>query len=306
VIRNIRRSVRNALFRAERTVQGDRGRLLSGQIRAGQILSSGRLERLSDAGFGVFSQTDEDGIISWLIDVLRLPNETFVEFGVHDYRESNTRYLLMTRNWTGLVIDGGADNVAAIKGDGLSMTHDLQAVAQFITRDNIQGMIDAAGLKGRLGLLSTDIDGVDYWVLEQITSEADIVVVEFNDFLGDQPVSVPYTPNFMRFEASPHGCYWGASLAAFRHLLGSRGYQFVGTNLLGINAFFVHADHADVIRQHLASFVHHPCKMREARDAKGRLAYKSYTAFADEVAHLPVVRVDTNETVMVRQVCRRS
>ena len=68
------------------------------------------MNRLSDAGFGVFSQTDKDGLISWLIDKLDIQNETFVEFGVHDYRESNTRYLLTTRNWSGFVIDGEDEN----------------------------------------------------------------------------------------------------------------------------------------------------------------------------------------------------
>ena len=59
----IRSSVRNALFRAERTVQVDRSRILVGQITAAQILNGGSLRRINDAGFGVFSQTDEDGII---------------------------------------------------------------------------------------------------------------------------------------------------------------------------------------------------------------------------------------------------
>jgi len=304
-VNSIRRSIRNALFRAERTVQADRSRLLAGQIRAAQILNRGPLTKLSDAGFRVFSQTDEDGIISWLVDVLGITNESFVEFGVHDFRESNARYLLMTRNWKGLVIDGDPENIAAIHSDGLSTMYDLEAIAQFVTRENIQTIIDDAGMKGRLGLLSTDIDGVDYWVLERITSEADIIAVEFNDFLGDQPVTVPYSPSFSRFSASPHGCYWGASLAAFRYLLEGRGYRFVGTNKLGVNAFFAHSDHAEALRKNLGEFVHHPCRMREARDAKGRIAHKGYTAFVDDVAHLPIVRIDTNETLKLGQVCRR-
>ncbi|MGD9920007.1 MAG: hypothetical protein AB7V13_01005 [Pseudorhodoplanes sp.] len=277
---------------------------MSGQIRAAQVLGRGQLDMLSDAGFAVFAQTDEDGIISWLVDKLKLRNESFVEFGVHDYRESNTRYLLMTRNWKGLVIDGDLENIAAIHADGLSVMYDLEATAQFVTRDNIQSLIDASGLRGRLGLLSVDIDGVDYWVLERITSEADIIVVEYNDFLGNQPVTVPYTADFMRFATSPHGSYWGASLAAFRYLLEQRGYLFVGTNLAGVNAFFVHSDHAEAVLPHLMAIVHHPCKMREARDAEGRLAYRPYSHYIKQIAHLPVVRVDTSEVVALGQVCR--
>jgi hypothetical protein len=302
----IRKLVRNALFRAERTLQSDRGRILAGQIRAAQILQQGRLEKLSDAGFGVFSQTDEDGIISWLVDTLKVGHKSFVEFGIHDYRESNTRYLLMTRNWKGLVIDGDPDHIAAIGADGLSVMHDLIATAKFVTRDNIQELIDAADMGQPIGLLSIDIDGVDYWVLERIRTEADIVVVEFNDFFGDEPVSVPYSPDFSRMSVCPHGgAYWGASLSAFRHLLEGCGYMFVGTNLIGVNAFFVHQEHADRIAQFLDTFVHHRCVMREARDPRGRLAYKPYKDVANAIAHLPIVRVDTNEIIELGKVCRR-
>lgn len=183
--------------------------------------------------------------------------------------------------------------------------YDLTAISKFVTRENIQSLINQSGLSGRIGLLSTDIDGVDYWVLEKITSEADIIIVEFNDFLGDLPVSVPYSPDFSRFTASPHGSYWGASLSAFRYLLEARGYIFTGTNRLGVNAFFVHADHGEALSKHLEKRVHHPYKMREARDHSGNLAYKPYAAFQDNIVHLPVIRVNTNETVPLGSVCRK-
>ena len=244
IMGSMRKTLRNALFRVRQTVQLDRALILQGQMRAEQILARGKLAKLSDAGFGVFAQTDEDGILSWLIDRLGVRNETFIEFGVHDYRESNTRYLLMTRAWRGLVIDGDPANIEAIRSDEVGFMRNLEAVASFITRENINDIIANAGFSGRVGILSVDIDGVDYWVLERINVEADIIVVEYNDFLGDAPVTVPYDPQFTRWSATPHGSYWGASLAAFRHLLEPRGYVFVGSNLIGINGFFVHPGHA--------------------------------------------------------------
>ena len=38
--------------------------------------------------------------------------KTFIEFGVQNYRESNTRLLLQLRNWRGLIIDGSATILA--------------------------------------------------------------------------------------------------------------------------------------------------------------------------------------------------
>jgi acetyltransferase-like isoleucine patch superfamily enzyme len=264
------KTLKRALFKIRQMLQLDRELILQGQGLANQILARGKLARLSDAGFGVFSQTDEDGILSWLIDRLAIKNTTFVEFGVHDYRESNTRYLLTTRNWSGLVIDGGPSNIEAVHRDGLTATRDLQAVAALITCDNIGDLIANADFGKRLGLLSVDIDGVDYWVLERLNIEADIVIVEYNDFFGDLPVSVPYSPTFDRHSACPHALYWGASLAAFRHLLEARGYVFGGGNVLGVNAFFVHRDHAETLAVWLESMVSHPCARRAMRMANWR------------------------------------
>jgi hypothetical protein len=36
---------------------------------------------------------------------------TFVEFGVYNYVESNTRFLLLNDNWTGLVLDSSAEHI---------------------------------------------------------------------------------------------------------------------------------------------------------------------------------------------------
>jgi hypothetical protein len=35
-----------------------------------------------------------------------IENDVFIEFGVENYLESNTRFLLMNNNWSGFVMDG--------------------------------------------------------------------------------------------------------------------------------------------------------------------------------------------------------
>lgn len=70
---------------------------------------------LPDSEFHVFSQWGEDGIIQYLINRVPIEHNSFIEFGVEDYTESNTRFLLIHDNWSGLVIDGSAQNVEKIK-----------------------------------------------------------------------------------------------------------------------------------------------------------------------------------------------
>jgi len=47
-----------------------------------------------------------------LIEKLPEIPKTFIEFGVEDYRESNTRLLLHLRNWRGFVMDGSAEHIS--------------------------------------------------------------------------------------------------------------------------------------------------------------------------------------------------
>ena len=141
-------------------------------------------------------QLKEDGIQArWLA-----PTPMFVEFGVETYVEANTRFLLRHRGWSGLVMDGSAANVARIRSDPIFWRYNLKAVEAFITRENIDSLIESQGLRGDIGLLSIDIDGNDYWVWEAVSVvRPAIVVIEYNARFGtDAAVTVPYDPGFVR------------------------------------------------------------------------------------------------------------
>ena len=301
----LKRAFRNQAFKTRRLVGLEKSLVLSGEIRAAQIANDGPLQCLADAEFSVFSQWGEDGILTWLVDRLKPANRTFVEFGVEDYRESNTRFLLISKNWSGLVIDGSDGNIASIRADEVAYKYNLQTVCAFITRDNIQSLIQASSLGPRLGILSVDIDGNDYWVLERAGVDADIVVVEYNHLFGGRAVSIPYRDDFSRHDAHPSGLYWGASLDAFRHLLEGKGYVFAGTNKVGTNAFFVHGDHKSLVGRDLIAAVSYSCHMREARTMDGQLAFKTYPEVRDLVDDLPLVDVTTNATFKVRDLFQK-
>ncbi|MBB2754704.1 UNVERIFIED_ORG: hypothetical protein GGI57_005440 [Rhizobium aethiopicum] len=292
-----RRKFRDFAFQARRLIGLEKLLVLQGETRGHQIAQRDALDTLAEAEFSVFSQWGEDGIISWLVDTIQPPVTNFVEFGVEDYRESNTRYLLTSRYWSGLIIDGSEDNISSIRSDDIAYKYDLQTRAAFINRDNIAELISSAGFVGGLGLLSVDIDGVDYWVLEKIRERAAIVVVEYNHIFGDAPVSVPYDQSFVRLNKHYSGMYWGASLAAFRHLLEQRGYEFIGTNRAGTNAFFIDNIYSEKLYNKLTRRHEWPCRMREVRNRDGSLAFKTYNEAKNLLNGLPVVNVTTSETV---------
>lgn len=168
------------------------------------------------AEFRVFSQWGEDGILQHLIRHVAIPRNIFIEFGVENYLESNTRFLLTNNNWAGLVIDGSAKNIEFIKRDEIYWRHSLKAELSFITQDNINDLIRRNGLTGEIGLLSIDIDGNDYWVWEAIDAVIpSVVVIEYNARFGpDRAVTIPYDAGFVRTTAHHSNIYFGASLEA--------------------------------------------------------------------------------------------
>jgi len=245
--------------------------------------------------FRVFSQWGEDGLIQHLVHEVPVARRVFVEFGVEDYREANTRFLLVNDGWSGLVMDGSEENVRRIRQDPLFWQHNLKATQAFVTRENIDTLLADQGLSGDIGLLSIDIDGVDYWVWEAITAVSPaIVVIEYNARFGaERAVSVPYDAGFVRSKAHHSMIYYGASLRALCLLGKRKGYALVGCNSAGNNAFFVRRDLLPASlpeREPAQAFV--AAGFREARDERGALAFLDAAQEAAILRDLPVVEVD--------------
>lgn len=55
---------------------------------------------------------------------MEIPRRTLVEFRVEDYRESNTRFLLMNDNRSGLVLDSSDSKIPRIVTAGYFWRHD--------------------------------------------------------------------------------------------------------------------------------------------------------------------------------------
>lgn len=259
-------------------------------------------ERLEDAEFRVFSQYGEDGIIQYLVRTADVADTTFVEIGTGDYRESNTRFLLENNNWRGLAIDGGDAHVQFVYTSGLSWRHDLEPVSAFVTRDNVNELLADNGFSGAIGLLSVDVDGIDYWLWEAISVvEPTIVVSEYNALFGPTAcVAVPYAPDFVNSEAHYSQTYFGASVGALVHLATSRGYRFVGCSSNGVNAFFVREDAAGSLPALTAAEGFREGRYLTSRRPDGTLArIRSVDERLGLIGHLPVVDVTTGEQLSV-------
>lgn len=281
------------------------GKLTSLQIAVGRIEArqiSDDVECVQDAEFKVFSQWGEDGIIQYLTQRVQIESPVFIEFGVESYRESNTRFLLINNNWSGLVIDGSQKNIDYIKSDPIYWKYNLKADCAFITCENINQLIVRNGLSGDIGLLSVDIDGNDYWVWNAIdTINPCIIVCEYNSLWGFRDaVSTPYDAGFMRGSKHYSNLYYGASIKALNDLAIAKGYSLVCGNSAGNNVFFVRNDLLGNLKPVDIEDAWVQSQFRESRDQKGKLTYLDFDERRALVSDMPLIDVRTGKLIKVR------
>lgn len=267
-----------------------------------RVMRSEQPRSLEEAEFRIYSQFGEDGIVQFLIHRIPIENETFIEFGVQDYRESNTRFLLVHDGWRGLILDSGSDHIKWLERTDLLWRHSLDAVTAKVTRDNVNELFTSLGFEGDIGLLSIDIDGNDYWVLQAVEAVTPrIVITEYNSTFGhERAVTIPYREDFNRTEAHPSNLYWGASLAALTHVAKEKGYSLVGGNRAGNNAFFVRDDVLGDLSATAPREAWRDAHFRESLGDKGELTYlSSRKARIEEISALPLLDLETNQRIAV-------
>lgn len=278
-------------------IQLNQGRILTGMQTPDVNIPLWKRE------FKVFSQWGEDGIIQYLVNNLEITERTFIEFGVEDFSESNCRFLMMKDLWQGFVIDGSSDNISQLRSSYYYWQYRLSSKAAFVTRENISQLLDDSGFDKSLGLLSVDIDGVDYHVLEAALHDwkPAILIVEYNDAFGWQrPVSVPYDSAFVRRQKHFSNQYWGANLPAFCHLTGQYGYALVGTNSVGSNAFFVRRELLnDAVPEVKLVSCAREATFRDSRNEAGRLTFLAGASRSHAIANMYVIDVTSGETLKV-------
>lgn len=205
-----------------------------------------KLPSLQETGFRIFSQTNEDGILLYLFSLVGFTNRRCVDIAFASPYGSNTANLLCNHGFTGLLVCGSADE-KKLSDDFFKRHPEAKlmpptVVHTWVTVEKINGLLRDHGMIGQIDLLSLDLDGIDYWLWQNIeVIDPRIVVVEFqNLWPEDKAVTVPYDPEFERLQTHPD--YFGASLRAFVQLAQKKGYRLVGCNKLGFNAFFIKHD----------------------------------------------------------------
>ena len=205
------------------------------------------LPSLWDTGFRVFSQSDEDGLLLFLLAAAEEGPRTLVDLGAGDgVQASNCANLLLNLGFHGLLVDADAALVSSAqrfyRGHPDTKRRPPVIVEAFLTRENVNDVVRGAGVAGEVDLLSIDVDGNDYWLWEALEAiDPRFVVAETHPDLGLEDYVMPYDAGF-DWRDAPDELRHGASPVALAKLGERLGYRIVGANLYGFNVVFARSD----------------------------------------------------------------
>ena len=268
---------------------------------------------LWDAEFRVFSQWGEDGILNFLTEALMLDRPKVLEIGSGNFTECNGRFLADFRNASVVAVDMRPDLIPSMKAMDLYWRSSIHGLQRYVQPGNIREIQrDAEALIGPVDILSLDIDGNDYYVLEEADlSNVSVLVVEYNALFGSRrPLSVPRDDDFDRTRAHYSNLFFGASLPAWIHQLSRRGFTFIGTTRSSINAFFL-ADNLTetipiAIPEHNLLHRYTEVTVREGRNEEGDLAFFDSNEGRALIEHLSLIDVSSGNSVTLEQIYQQS
>jgi hypothetical protein len=196
--------------------------------------------------FSGFSQNGEDGIIDVLLSKILISNRYFVEIGSADGIDNNSAWLLFSKGYNGIMIDGNKKLVNRAQRIVSSYSIGLQIMNLFVTKESVPSILKQFKTPTP-DVFSLDIDGNDYFILEEFFKlgfRPKIVVVEYNSSFGpSNSITIKYDYNFNYLSKHSSGLYYGVSISAWKKFFSSVGYKFITVDSKGVNAFFVNPEY---------------------------------------------------------------
>ena len=173
-----------------------------------------------------YCQNGESNLLKYIFDNIGTTNKYFVDIGAWDGTHlSNTR-LFRELGWLGLLVDGK-------KFEGVYNS--------FITKENILETLQVLNTPTEFDLLAIDIDGNDYWILQEILTKHKprVIVSEFNsEHPLEQSKTIEYDP---AFTFDNHTDYYGYTYRAGVKLAEKFGYTIIYQQS-NINLFYLRND----------------------------------------------------------------
>lgn len=168
-------------------------------------------KNIQESGFRCYSQFEEDGIILYLMTMLGITNGTCVEISCGQGIECMSTNLILNHGFKGYLFDGSTKNIQYAQ-DFFKAKKDCMALQPVIrkawmSRDNVNSHLLAAGCHSEIDFLSIDIDGMDYWLWKAIdVISPKVCCIETHDWIpSNLSLTVPYSEHFSMVNAEEPG-----------------------------------------------------------------------------------------------------
>ncbi len=265
-----------------------------------------KLQNLNDVEYKIFSQSGEDGIIDYLLHSLKIEKPKFIEIGVGDYIESNTRFIYERTSPKGLIIDCLSDLKNKVSKNINLWKGNLQIVEKNINSENLITTLKSENFFNDIDIFSLDIDGIDYWILNELPKNfSKIIILEYNPTFGSElNVTVPNIVDFDRTKYHYSNLCFGMSLKAAIKLMNEKNYYFLGTCLMRNNAFFVSKNFSkdDYFENLIIDDIYKSTdsNFRESRDKQGKLNYLSGNNKILEIQDCKVIDLNSKSSAPIK------
>jgi hypothetical protein len=191
----------------------------------------------------VYSQFGEDGVINHLLTALREAEVALsfrsCELGAWDGKHlSNTMNLILNQNFQGVLIEADPIKFADLQTNSAELQ--IVALNEFVEPDGntLEEIFQRNRIPIDLDVLSIDIDGSDYQILQSLNDmRPKIIVIEYNPSI---PLDFVYI--------NPVGLSRGSSALAIVNLAKEKGYSLV--HRTSVNLILILNEHLE--KQNLA------------------------------------------------------
>jgi hypothetical protein len=173
---------------------------------------------IKNAGFRVYSQNDEDGIILYILSMIGFKTKSVVEMCCGNAAECMATNLILNHGFDGYLFDGSRENISFAKRFFRSKKdcHLRSPVLTraWITAENVNDLLTRSGCTGEIDLFALDMDGNDSWIWDAIEAiNPRLLVLETNPCIpSDKSLAIEYHADFDSSwpkESEEDSCYFG-------------------------------------------------------------------------------------------------
>jgi hypothetical protein len=203
---------------------------------------------LNDNGFRIHSQFEEDGLLLFIFSKIGFTNKKGVEMCCGWGSESMLGNLILYHGFDALLFDGDKSSVERAKSfftaHPNTVLHPPKVIHQWITRDNINTIIKENDFEGEIDIFSLDVDGVDYYLMQELTVISPrVVICEIHNVIPPNlSLTIPYSDQFDHTDGKYNADFRSVSLLAMVNLMKEKGYRLIGSHKYGFNVIFMRND----------------------------------------------------------------